>query len=227
MTKKWEYLMHYSYNFNDFNVIDKINEIITDGFLRFPSPESRIDFKSFQKNLSNSSDKEQKIPPYIYTQYIYSEIPLTPSQYWSYGQINSSFNRSSVVFIIDIKAIRDLPFYACQHVLYGSCLYYKDNVILHGSGNLKTKPNLSKLRKFIELQIKYLIDNPIKGNKNREYQYSHEILFESIPVSYIKAIAGHFTSEQKKNYMELFKKHKLDIKLVPLSPNFHKVFDNL
>lgn len=226
MTKKWEYLMHHSYNFNYPNDTDKINVIITDGFLRFPSPESRIDFKSFQKNLSNSTEKDGHyiIPPFLYTQYIYSDLPLNPKQYWSYGQIRSSFGRSDVVFIIDIKAIRDLPFYACQFVLYGGCLNSKDWILMHGPGNLKKKPNLSKLRKFIELVLN---NYKLKGYKRREFQISHEILFESIPVSYIKAIAGHFTTEQKKKYYELFSKHKLNIKLVPLSPNFHKVFDNI
>lgn len=231
MSKKWEYLIHTTMGLMWDE--DIITRIVESGFLWNPQSEKRTDFKSYQKKINKLSETELKelkesdehIAPFFYTQYIYSDLPLQPNQQWSYGIMDNfkgQFEDKTAVFIIDIDALKKFPFYICKFVNYGMCLFKKEDIILHSLGNLKRKPNLSKLKKFIEL----LVTHP-KANKSYGYWASHEILFEYIPVSFIKAIAGNFSAKQHEEYTKLFKKHKLDIKLVPLSPDFHKVFDNI
>jgi hypothetical protein len=220
MTKKWEYLMHSSTRLKNVKG-DLISHIINDGFLKNPIQKFTFTFKEIKKNPKLL---EYNSAPFLYTQYIYSEIPLKSEQYWTFiqGIWPKLFLDYAIVFMIDIKALQDFEFYSCKGTNFGECIFTKDkdSLIQHSSGNLKRKPNLSKLKNYIEneLTIKHSMD---------KYSNSHEILFESIPVSFIKAIASNFTPKQTKIYTELFKKHKLDIKLVPLSTNFHDVFDNI
>jgi hypothetical protein len=118
--------------------------------------------------------------PGVYTNLISSKLNLDNTRnLWNFGGI-----RPSLLFVIDKKILSDKAWIYCPSMNYGSCIFedIKNNkkvdnkFFLSGKGKLNRK-NLNPVIKDINHQL------------NSSYLYSsHEIIFDSIPLKYIKAI---------------------------------------
>lgn len=118
------------------------------------------------KRLPGMLDESQSVNQ-IFTQLVYRNLP---------NENNQISHWCPYCFILDIKILKDYPFYATG--IGSFCNKFSDafiknakKIYLKGKGNLKKIPNLKKLKEEIE---KHLIDF---GNNNTTFMHSHEILF--------------------------------------------------
>ena len=108
----------------------------------------------------------------IFTQLLYRDLLNEDTQTPHYGMC---------CLVLDKNILRDFPFYATY---IGGFLdkfnnaFSKDtkdevskNIFVKGSGHLKKRPNLKKLKKIIEYRMKQ------NAFDNISFMYSHEILF--------------------------------------------------
>ena len=89
--------------------------------------------------------------------------------------INRNISKDNeLIFIIDISILKYEPFLICNEEDLGDCSKpgHEDQILLKGNGN-GIKPDLKELRKHLK-------NDP-----------SHEVLFDYIPINYIKAILTH------------------------------------
>jgi hypothetical protein len=129
---------------------------------------------------TNLKEYDDNIPePYVYNYLIFSGLPQDRNLYWNFYN-----NKSPFIFVIDTSITKDMPFYLCSGVYYGRCVKNKDALIMKSDGNLKKKVSLTRVKNYIKnntLHRYYEL-------KKKSYVYSHEVLFPTVPIEYIKAI---------------------------------------
>ena len=120
-----------------------------------------------------------KWAPKIYCTYFFSDSDNINFDVFKFSTKNTLF------FIFDISILKYENFLICNRWDYGRCSEpgneYEQEILLKGTGN-GIKPDLKKIRKHI--LSKYV-------DPEDEYDssiYSHEVLFDYIPINYIKAI---------------------------------------
>lgn len=123
------------------------------------------------KKLKINTNKENKIMvkndiKQIFTQFIFKNIPNQNIMISHYGYI---------VFVLDKKIMKELPFYAIESQGFFSNSFKngmkRKDLIAKGNGKMKIMPKLKKLKEEINKYCK----NMYYGNVS--FMYSHEILF--------------------------------------------------
>jgi len=110
----------------------------------------------------------------VFAHYVNDTMKIT--ELWMYP------NLASAVFIIDPLILKEQPFIVCNSMQYGSCSFrLHDGPIMQKPGNLKRMPNMKPLDEYIHQQLK----------NNIQFTNTHEVIFKSIPLKYIKAIVIH------------------------------------
>lgn len=158
MKKNWEYFTHST----NVNFLDILNS----GYL-LPN--------------TNLNEYQDHIPePYVYNYLIFNGLPQDENLYWNF----SNRNNAPFVFVIDTSVTKELPFYLCRGMYYGKCVKHGEDLVMKSPGNLKKKVILTRVKNYIKNNIIHRLDE----YKRKSYVYSHEVLFPTIPIQYIKAI---------------------------------------
>jgi hypothetical protein len=146
--------------------------------------------------------------PGVYTTYLSDKIDPDYLKEWAFLDWMGRFN---IVLIFDKSALKDLPFAICDHMSYGLCIDPENseqtNMIMNSKGKRKTQPDMTSLVEHINKTIResYVIEKEKpKGLWNKfkqiwkdkepeqvEYNrfvFSHEVIFDQIPLKYLKAI---------------------------------------
>ncbi len=158
MKKNWEYFTHST----NVNFLDILNS----GYLL---PSTNI--KEYDKHIPE---------PYVYNYLIFNGLPQDRKLYWNFYNNNDS----KFVFVIDTMITKDIPFFLCSGVWYGRCIKNNDGLVMKAAGNLKKKVTLTRVKNYIKNNTL----NRLYEFKRKSYVYSHEVLFPTIPIQYIKAV---------------------------------------
>ncbi len=170
--------------------------------------------------------------PYVYTTYIFDTMKYKPIlnneptwHGWYYGD-------SDFIFVIDTAILKDLPFIAGDSMNYGSCKNNKKHLLIESKGSLSKKPNMNKLKNHINNFISNYYDfyEEIYKTNKKEYitnspvtnEISHEVLFNSIPIKYIKAILipEYAKNQWYKKYSNKLAKYNVPILFFDNKPGF-------
>jgi hypothetical protein len=110
-------------------------------------------------------DSEGSATPGVYTHYLWHNRDWTQGMEWHWpGQL---------LFFIDTRVLKDLPFMVCDHHSFGGCLEDPKRLIMSGPGNMPRKPRMDRLQKHINTK-----------------RIQHEIIIlDKVALSYIKGIA--------------------------------------
>jgi len=200
-----------------FNLLYKENKISKNNIKLNCIIKNRIKYKDYFDNLYKNKDivkdifKKIEYIPAVYTQYIFKN--LNNKKDWLYQGV-----KHSIVFVINNKILKDKPFIACNSVSYGSCFFDKLKNDFYGEGNLKEIPRLNKFENKINKDIL---------NKT-DYIFSNEVLFDEIPLNYIKAILCN--RKQYKEVIKLLKEYNIDIPVIKIrvnNPNYEEILSKI
>lgn len=180
-----------------------LNTNLIEEFITNPELRTIYDHKEVKEKLW----EEQIMFPAVYTSYIFKDLEYR-GRYWNY--------MDGIVFIFDSQVLKDLPVVVCKSVNYGSCLYQElKEGFFSISGDINTKQvrnminnNIKKNLDRIKTKIKELQEELIKEKDNPEavdeiqgeiewyqkgddpsiYRLTNEVLFDFLPINYLKAI---------------------------------------
>jgi len=129
---------------------------------------------------TNLKEYNDHIPePYVYNYLLFNGLPQDVNLYWNFFNNNSPF-----VFVIDTSITKTHLFYLCNGVWYGRCVKKNDGLLMKSNGNLKKKITLTRVKNYIKNSTMHRMYEL----KRKSYVYSHEVLFPTIPIQYIKAV---------------------------------------
>lgn len=132
-----------------------------------------------QRAERDTTMRSNRSAPFVYTTYYSSDIPVKNygNKNWSWGSWDPS-----VKLLIRPEILRDLPYIACEGMLYGlGCL----RSTIKGIGRYEHVPDLTKLKKLIT------------KSEIPTYMGTHEILHDHIPLEYIACILTTSHNETK------------------------------
>ena len=130
----------------------------------------------------------------VYTTYLYSDFPYNDD----IKGINWSWKIGVFKFIIDTEALNELQFKGCSPV-QGGCT----REVL-----AKNISDLSRLQENIEFFYNDRIKDPIFSST--AYNYSHEIVFDKIPLKFILGV-GVYDKELMDPLIKMFKIEKIKL----------------
>ena len=146
----------------------------------------------------------KKWVPGVYTYYLSNQLNTNYLSEWALLDYKRNNN---IVLVFDPKILKDLPFSICDSMNYGKCINQSISkeerqkyLLLNSKGNMKKNPNMNHLVKHINKLITPQLEYDNDGNEIMTYSdftYSHEIIFDYIPIQYIKAIIIHDLSYKK------------------------------
>jgi hypothetical protein len=147
---------------------------IVDTFAKYGSDLTRI------KDLDLSDETLYKIPkkkgrlkynyvPGIYTYYIWNNLNYD-GDCWSFG---CDF---PLIFGISTEILKDKAWFACPKTMAGRCVV-EDKLLdgFYSRGNLSNKPDMTNIKNHLNKKI-------------NNFGINHEIIFQEIPLKYIKVI---------------------------------------
>ena len=193
--------------------------------------------KTFEEYNTDYPDSQLKaLQPFVYCHYMFSGLHhnCKKDYAWNYLHTLLDTKYKEIIFVIDMSIIKELPFYACASMSYGECVTNKSKLFMQSKGNLKRKPNLERIRNYIQAYIQY-VENyfpNVKCNRYIRYSYiqSHEFLFHRIPVKYITKILVWKQYRNDRDILELeqyIKENGLNIEVVyynTTEQNYEKYF---
>jgi len=174
-----------------------------------PINSKYLDIEKAKQKLDKKIKKQKIYPPqdYYYTPGIYTHYIWNNLSYYGECWFFECSPDTSVIFGISTKILKDKPWIACRSMSYGNCIRYLVDD-LYSRGNLNEKPDMSKLKKHI---THYINEEKKFGNS---FTGSHEIIFDEIPLEYIKVI---FTV---KKYIPVVKSIFPDIPVVQINNSY-------
>lgn len=203
---------------------------------------------SLSQILSVINYKDVEMFPAVYTQYLFKDM-IYRGKYWMYTDYK-------IVLIIDPKILKDKPFFSCKGVIYGGCAgKFEEGFYGKGDGkvdmtkyrehiNEKIEKNRKKIKDNIEMYRERILKEQPEPNPDDEmelegalqdlkfdrstYELTNEILFDSIPLEYIKAVlllkndSDYMDPEEYKEY-----KGSEDKKIYQLWNNLSNTFSKI
>ncbi len=159
MSKNWQYFIHST----DTNLLN----ILKSGYL-YPKIDKR--------NYGNIIPEK-----YIYTHLIFNGLPQYEKILWHY----SNNNDMPFIFVFDTSMTKEYEMHICLGLYYGSCIKNENYLLLKSNGNLKKQVSLTKVKEYIQSLLTY---NLKKKYSKYTYIRTHEVLFPTISIDYVKAI---------------------------------------
>jgi hypothetical protein len=207
VTSNWEYFVHVSRDWNILNIL-RTGKIKSGGSWYGNAPKTR---SKTNRNVSktrktirfNAMGHGYKYPKMVYCQYIYRDLPINPkNKYW-----NHDMNMGSPLIIIDPIIAKEKEMWVSKSISFGAGVIYPEYRIMHTDGNLDAIPDMTPLKTYIENEI------ALHPRKRSVYAFSHEVMFNEIPIRYIKAILynGSLKDDSVKQVIKHIKNHNLPI----------------
>jgi hypothetical protein len=192
-----KYIKYFLQDDNRFKIIQTLAQNDPKIFIQNITKKKKL-YKPEKGIQDQNYIKGRNYVPGIYTHYLYDDLSYD-GDCWSYG-----CNRK-LIYGISTDILKDQPWIACDRNMQGLCFKnLRDG--FYSKGNLENKPNMEKIKKHINMNIDLKNKSyqpPLGDDMDERFYTSHEIIFNEVPLKYIKVIFT--TKEYVKKAIKIFK----------------------